>query len=286
MASGVEAKPLHSTYSSMSVFSGEPYLARAAPNCSGTPPGAVRQAASNRPRLVPKRWISVAGTTPASLATSARVRSTGLRPCITRMVAIRMASSEVWRGRGDIVSWFFPIQRNRREDHPHNPRAGALRFFSATRHARPLNRITEWLFIFHLTLMNGDSIIRPVSLRGAAMAETSAYQPPELRNCVALVAGATRGVGRGIALALGEAGATVYCTGRSTRAKPKAGAHEPRKRGQACQKLWPADYYAGRPETTEETAELVTARGGKGIAVVVDHLEPEQVEKLIARVRA
>ena len=50
------------------------------------------------------------------------------------------------------------------------------------------------------------------------MAETSTYQPPDLRNCVVLVAGATRGVGRGIALAFGEAGATVYCTGRSSRA--------------------------------------------------------------------
>src|SRR6266404_2769080 len=46
-----------------------------------------------------------------------------------------------------------------------------------------------------------------------------------------------------------------------------------------------ADYYANRPETIEETAELVTARGGKGIAVVVDHLEPERVEKLISRIR-
>ena len=50
------------------------------------------------------------------------------------------------------------------------------------------------------------------------MAETSTYQPPDLGNCVVLVAGATRGVGRGIALAFGEAGATVYCTGRSSRA--------------------------------------------------------------------
>ena len=124
---------------------------------------------------------------------------------------------------------------------------------------------------------------KPGSPKGATQDEDSTQK---LEGKVALVAGATRGVGRGIALALGEAGATVYCTGRSTRAKPKAGAHEPRKRGQAGQKLWPADYYAGRPETIEETAELVTARGGKGIAVVVDHLEPEQVEKLIARVRA
>jgi len=124
---------------------------------------------------------------------------------------------------------------------------------------------------------------KPASPRGATQDQDSTQK---LKGKVALVAGATRGVGRGIALALGEAGATVYCTGRSTRAKLKAGAHKPRKHGGAGQKLWPADYYAGRPETIEETAELVTARGGKGIAVVVDHLEPEQVEKLIARVRA
>src|SRR6201987_2564015 len=124
---------------------------------------------------------------------------------------------------------------------------------------------------------------KPGSPKGATQDQNSTQK---LEGKVALVAGATRGVGRGIALALGEAGATVYCTGRSTRAKPKAGAHEPRKRGQAGQKLWPADYYAGRPETIDETAELVTAGGGKGNAVGVDHLEPEQVEKLIARVRA
>ncbi len=107
-----------------------------------------------------------------------------------------------------------------------------------------------------------------------------------LEGKIALVAGATRGVGRGIALALGEAGATVYCTGRSTRANLKAGAHVPRKRGDAGKKLWPAEYYANRPETIEETAELVTARGGQGLAVVVDHLDLGQVEKLIAQIRA
>ena len=82
---------------------------------------------------------------------------------------------------------------------------------------------------------------------------------------VALVAGATRGAGRGTAVALGEAGATVYCTGRSTR--------EGR-----------SEY--DRPETIEETAELVSAAGGTGIAVAVDHLEPEQVEKLVERIDA
>ena len=68
---------------------------------------------------------------------------------------------------------------------------------------------------------------------------------------IALVAGATRGAGRGIAVALGEAGATVYCTGRSTREQR-------------------SEY--DRPETIEETAELVTEAGGQGIAVAVDHL--------------
>jgi NAD(P)-dependent dehydrogenase (short-subunit alcohol dehydrogenase family) len=80
-----------------------------------------------------------------------------------------------------------------------------------------------------------------------------------------LVAGATRGAGRGIAVALGEAGATVYCTGRTT--------YERR-----------SEY--NRPETIEETAELVTAAGGVGIAVAVDHLEPTQVEALVGRIDA
>ena len=77
---------------------------------------------------------------------------------------------------------------------------------------------------------------------------------------VALVAGATRGAGRGIAVALGEAGATVYCTGRSTRERR-------------------SEY--DRPETIEETAELVEGCRRHGIAVPVDHLEPEQVEALV-----
>jgi NAD(P)-dependent dehydrogenase (short-subunit alcohol dehydrogenase family) len=80
---------------------------------------------------------------------------------------------------------------------------------------------------------------------------------------VALVAGATRGAGRGIAVALGEAGATVYCTGRTTRDQR-------------------SEY--DRPETIEETAELVTEAGGSGIAVQVDHLESQQVADLVARI--
>lgn len=106
---------------------------------------------------------------------------------------------------------------------------------------------------------------------------------------VALVAGATRGVGRGIALALGEAGAIVYCTGRSSRASAKTSAAHQKSRLKRTAgghtKLWPVEYYAKRPETVEETAELVTERGGRGIAVAVDHLQIEQVEKLVERIR-
>jgi NAD(P)-dependent dehydrogenase (short-subunit alcohol dehydrogenase family) len=86
-----------------------------------------------------------------------------------------------------------------------------------------------------------------------------------LRGKIALVAGATRGAGRGIAVELGAAGATVYVTGRTTRTQQSE--------------------YA-RPETIEETAELVSAVGGKGIAVQVDHLMPEQVKALVDRIRA
>jgi NAD(P)-dependent dehydrogenase (short-subunit alcohol dehydrogenase family) len=85
-----------------------------------------------------------------------------------------------------------------------------------------------------------------------------------LEGKVALVAGATRGAGRGIAVELGAAGATVYVTGRTTRTHPSE--------------------YA-RPETIEETAELVTAAGGRAVAMQVDHLVAEQVEKLVERIR-
>src|SRR5881396_3024954 len=89
-----------------------------------------------------------------------------------------------------------------------------------------------------------------------------------VKGKVALVAGATRGAGRGIACMLGEAGATVYCSGRSTREHP-------------CT----TGYYAGRPETIDETAEMVSQHGGIGIPVRTDHLVAEQVEALVARVR-
>ncbi|MDQ3632296.1 MAG: SDR family oxidoreductase [Actinomycetota bacterium] len=86
-----------------------------------------------------------------------------------------------------------------------------------------------------------------------------------LEGKVALVAGATRGAGRGTAVALGEAGAIVYCTGRTTRGER-------------------SDY--DRPETIEETAEHVSAAGGVGIAVQVDHLQREQVSALVERIDA
>ncbi|SEL81417.1 NAD(P)-dependent dehydrogenase, short-chain alcohol dehydrogenase family [Nonomuraea pusilla] len=87
--------------------------------------------------------------------------------------------------------------------------------------------------------------------------------PGSITGMIAVVAGATRGTGRGIAVQLGAVGATVYCTGRSTR----EGRSE-----------------VNRAETIEETAELVTAAGGTGIPVRVDHLDPAQVEALAARV--
>ncbi len=85
-----------------------------------------------------------------------------------------------------------------------------------------------------------------------------------LEGKVAVVAGATRGAGRGIACALGEAGAIVYCTGRSVR-------------GQSAMR--------NRPECIEDTAELVTERGGQGIHARVDHTKPKEVQAFFERVR-
>jgi NAD(P)-dependent dehydrogenase (short-subunit alcohol dehydrogenase family) len=95
------------------------------------------------------------------------------------------------------------------------------------------------------------------------MLKNAAATTPTLTGKIALVAGATRGAGRGIAVELGAAGATVYVTGRTTREQR-------------------SEY--DRPETIEETAELVRQAGGDGIAVPTDHLEPAQVEALVARI--
>jgi NAD(P)-dependent dehydrogenase (short-subunit alcohol dehydrogenase family) len=86
-----------------------------------------------------------------------------------------------------------------------------------------------------------------------------------LEGKVALVAGGTRGAGRGIAVELGAAGATVYVTGRTTRERR-------------------SEY--DRPETIEETTELVDRAGGRGVAVRVDHLEPDQVRSLVERIKS
>ena len=85
-----------------------------------------------------------------------------------------------------------------------------------------------------------------------------------LAGKVALVAGATRGAGRGIAVELGAAGAIVYVTGRTTRTRQSE--------------------YA-RPETIEETAEMVSSAGGRGVAIRVDHLVPDEVAGLVDRIR-
>ncbi|MGB8988084.1 MAG: hypothetical protein WCC37_15895 [Candidatus Sulfotelmatobacter sp.] len=103
-------------------------------------------------------------------------------------------------------------------------------------------------------------------------APLQSLQSQPLQGKIALVAGATRGAGRGIAIALGEAGATVYCTGRSSRRNSK--------KHQQKRSLKP-----GQRETIEETADLVTAAGGHGIAVRVDHEVPAEVRKLTALIK-
>ncbi|WP_326695035.1 SDR family oxidoreductase [Streptomyces sp. NBC_01387] len=92
--------------------------------------------------------------------------------------------------------------------------------------------------------------------------ETEKPEKP-LTGRIALVAGATRGAGRAIAVQLGAAGATVYATGRTTRTQQSE---------------------MGRAETIEETAELITGAGGRAFAVRTDHLEPDQVRALVERI--
>jgi len=95
--------------------------------------------------------------------------------------------------------------------------------------------------------------------------ETDNARAKALSGRIALVAGATRGAGRGVAVELGAAGATVYVTGRTTRGRRSE---------------------MDRPETIEETAELVTAAGGEGIAIAADHLDPDQVAAVVRRIDA
>src|SRR5262245_27517716 len=102
---------------------------------------------------------------------------------------------------------------------------------------------------------NSRSSTRPIP--------TSPESARPLTGHVAVVAGATRGAGRGIARALGEAGATVYCTGRSVRGN-----------------LSPY----GRPETIDETADMIKAEGGTAIPVRVDHTVESEVEALFGQI--
>lgn len=108
-----------------------------------------------------------------------------------------------------------------------------------------------------------------------------------LKGKVAVVAGATRGAGRGIACMLGEAGATVYCTGRSMR-EDRAGRTAQTERVSSADAPGAGSPFdlERRPETIEETAEMVEAYGGVGIPVRVDHTVEEEVAALFARVRA
>ena len=107
---------------------------------------------------------------------------------------------------------------------------------------------------------------RETSTRRSSLAATPTASPSKpLAGKVALVAGATRGAGRGIARALGEAGATVYCTGRSVTGKPS-----PYK----------------RPETIDQTVEMITAQGGDAIAIRVDHAVEAEVAALVTRIES
>jgi NAD(P)-dependent dehydrogenase (short-subunit alcohol dehydrogenase family) len=105
--------------------------------------------------------------------------------------------------------------------------------------------------------------LRRRSIQGAASRPRSITERQPLAEAVAVVAGATRGAGRGIARALGEAGAAVYCTGRSVRGNP-------------------SPYQ--RPETVEETAEMIVSAGGSAVALRVDHTVEQEVEALFHRV--
>src|SRR5690606_15856895 len=108
---------------------------------------------------------------------------------------------------------------------------------------------------------------------GRIMASHTEDRP--LRGTVAVVTGASRGAGRGVALELGAAGATVYVTGRSTRAEP-AGTYE---------RILSLSGLSALPGSIDETAEQVSAEGGEGIAVRCDHTREDDVRRLFERVR-
>lgn len=105
---------------------------------------------------------------------------------------------------------------------------------------------------------------------------TSSTPPRALQHCVAVVTGASRGAGRGIAIELGAAGATVYVTGRSTRAAPATG----------YESLLALSGLDALPGTIDDTADAVTRAGGRGIAVRCDHGDEAQVQQLFERVQA
>jgi len=102
------------------------------------------------------------------------------------------------------------------------------------------------------------------------------HAKPSLNHCIAIVTGASRGAGRGIATELGAAGATVYVTGRSQRQRPAT----------TYQQIQSLSNLERLPGSIEQTAEEVTAAGGRGIAVACDHTDEEQVRALFERVRA
>lgn len=125
----------------------------------------------------------------------------------------------------------------------------------------------RWIFI--LTL--GTSVWITLTEVVARSSRKERWNPPDLSDLISLVTGASYGLGRGIAEVLGECGATVYVTGRSTRRRKSRPKH------------WP-EHDEGHPWTIEETAELVRSNGGRAVAVRCDHRVDRDVEKLFDRI--